>query len=740
MIRVCPTCQQKYPEDTEFCAQDGARLEEMQDDSGDALIGRVLDGRWEIEERIGEGGMGAVYLASQRSVDRQVAIKTLRPELCNSREFVDRFFREARVASNIAHPHCVTILDFGQTDDGTLYLAMEFLDGTPLTSRLRPPNLTVREIIEVCIQISSALAAAHGNNVIHRDLKPDNVFLLSISDGSTFTKVLDFGIAKVTDSEEKMTQTGQVFGTPEYMSPEQCRGDDLDGRSDLYSLGCILYRMLGGRPPFEADTPMAVLVSHVSEAPRHVRDFIERDDVPTELTDLCMQLLSKQADGRPEDAQAVRAKLEVMLGHAPTGSAEIVPSPVAVPATSDEHISGETLATDSVELAEDGGTPGRASSPSGQNQRQSGQSQPADASSQPNSAAQQPQEAQRTESTSGHTSSATAVGAPNEKSLLPLILGVGVAVVLAAGCVLGSLYFGYTLFFAEEGETVNIATFLGSDDPDAAGSDEARTESGEDASVDVKQADSHDPDGGSKVANSDDAGQDDDASTVLAANDKTGSESTKDSKDGTTGAKPNDSDDLDSETNQGGTQENTGSSSPDDDEDQSTTKTTKTTKIEINADKAEIAVNNKKDDTSDDEDDSSEGSQTTGTAANNASSKTDTQTDKEQTPPKPAGNIRQEHSTSGSACIAPNVASVLRSSQNKFLSCYTPKLGAQPDLSGKVMLAWNISTEGDILTPEVLVSDVKDLDSCLLGKLKRLRFDATIGGRCYVRATYRFSP
>jgi serine/threonine-protein kinase len=707
----------------------------MQDEGGDALIGRVLDSRWVIEEQIGEGGMGAVYLASQRSVDRKVAIKTLRPELCNSREFVDRFFREARVASTIAHPHCVTILDFGQTDDGILYLAMEYLEGMPLTHRLRHPDLGVREIVQICMQIASALAAAHDGNIIHRDLKPDNVFLLSISDGSTFIKVLDFGIAKDTSSDDQMTKTGQVFGTPEYMSPEQCRGNKIDGRSDLYSLGCILYRMLGGHPPFESDTPMAVLVSHVSEQPRHVRELIDRADVPEALIDLCMRLLEKDPNDRPDDAQAVRNELERIIDNTTTGGIPVISSP----AQSDEHVSGPTLASDSAELVKDGGqqAPISAQQPQAQPTPQP-QSAPQPQSQQPSG----PQDQQRAEAPSGQTGpepAAAPIQSQQRKSKLPLIAGIGFALVIAAGCTVGGLWYGYKTWIAEDGESTSIAGLLGDDE--AGGDEESADESGEEASADdSEQANADEPKADEanqqETAN---AGTDGDASAAVAQGDdsegdngaKAGDDENQGGKRADDGAKSGDKSDDETAT----------ASKDDSDDDDNTTQSGGTTKIEINADKAEIAVSEKQDDKKDD------GGSSSGSTKDNDKdkgsttvAKTDDKPKEEKKPAGPQGNIREvKISKTGSACIGPNVDSVVRSAERAFVSCYNKELGGDPALSGKVVMDWTISTDGAVYSPRVALSQI-GAKSCLLGKVKRLRFDPPIGGRCSVRATYRFYP
>ncbi len=208
-MKICPTCLGRFDEEA-FCPDDGTELRQIHTDSGDKMLGRVLDGRWLIEEKIGEGGMGAVYRGEQTSVGRPIAVKTLLGSLADTDEYVERFFREANVASTLNDPHCVTIYDFGQdAEDHALYLAMEYLEGRELSEFLRDEELTLREALTIGVQICSALAAAHGKNIVHRDLKPENIFLVDVPGGKIFVKVLDFGIAKILDSESSsVTRTG----------------------------------------------------------------------------------------------------------------------------------------------------------------------------------------------------------------------------------------------------------------------------------------------------------------------------------------------------------------------------------------------------------------------------------------------------------------------------------------------------------------------------------------------------
>ena len=303
-----------------------------------------LDGRWVIEEKLGEGGMGAVYRGHQKSVSRTVAIKTLRPQLVDSEEFVDRFFREAKIAATISHPNSVTILDYGESDDGTLYLAMEFLDGRAPDGPHRAAAM-LSDSAGCRNRASRSLPPSRPRtttSIVHRDLKPDNIFLLDVPGGATFVKVLDFGIAKMLDSKTQVTKTGMIFGTPEYMSPEQCRGDAIDGRSDLYSLGCILYELVGGRTPFRATTPMAVLMAHVNEAAPPLAGDQTGPHVPVALQNVIMRLLEKNPANRYQTAEELRLTLEQVLSALdgtgdvpadlvpPIPSREMVASPVAL--------------------------------------------------------------------------------------------------------------------------------------------------------------------------------------------------------------------------------------------------------------------------------------------------------------------------------------------------------------------------------------------------------------------------
>ena len=276
------------------------------------LEGQVIDGRWRIEKKIGEGGMGSVYLGRQVNIDRPVAIKTLRREIGASDEFVRRFELEARAAGRISNPHCVTIFESGKSEElgGLLYLVMEYLNGESLGARVERGRMNPRDAIKVAIEIASGLAAAHDEGIVHRDLKPDNVFLVSTPGGEFHAKVLDFGIAKAMGEDAKLTQSGVIIGTPYYMSPEQCTAQEVDERTDLYALGTILYEMLSGRTPFISPTPIAVLVEVVNKTPPTLLEL--GVPISPELNAFVMRLLSKEPDERPVSAMEVKRTLEML--------------------------------------------------------------------------------------------------------------------------------------------------------------------------------------------------------------------------------------------------------------------------------------------------------------------------------------------------------------------------------------------------------------------------------------------
>jgi serine/threonine-protein kinase len=224
-------------------------------------IGRTISGRYRITDVIGEGGMGVVYEAWDAQVERKVAIKLVRSDSTSDRKFLSRFRRELEITSQLRHPSTIRVFEHGETDDGRPYMVMELLTGESLADRMERGSISEMEALQIARQVAESLSEAHEHGVFHRDLKPDNIFIETVG-VSKVVKVLDFGIAGGVDAT-RLTQAGEVFGTPQYMSPEQCNGLPLDHRTDIYSLGCILYEMIEGRPPFSAETPMATMLKHV---------------------------------------------------------------------------------------------------------------------------------------------------------------------------------------------------------------------------------------------------------------------------------------------------------------------------------------------------------------------------------------------------------------------------------------------------------------------------------------------
>jgi eukaryotic-like serine/threonine-protein kinase len=264
---------------------------------------RIYSGRYEATHLIARGGMAQVYRAMDRQLDRPVALKVLFPELSVDRTFVERFRREAQAAANLSHPNIVPVFDWGE-DDGAYFIVMEYVDGRPLSAVLRDPEpLPPREIASIGAGVAAALAFAHRHGVIHRDVKPGNVLITP--DGGV--KVTDFGIARAVNTEESLTQTGAVMGTAAYFSPEQAEGKGVDARSDIYSLGVVLYEMAAGRPPFTGDSPVAVASKHVRDTPELPR--VVNPAVPQALEAVVMKAMAKNPADRYGSAEELRADL-----------------------------------------------------------------------------------------------------------------------------------------------------------------------------------------------------------------------------------------------------------------------------------------------------------------------------------------------------------------------------------------------------------------------------------------------
>jgi serine/threonine-protein kinase len=266
-VKFCPVCGTEYADDIRFCQRDGQTLRSS-DPTGD-LVGQVIADRYHITKKLGDGGMGAVYLAEHVKMGRQSAIKVMGRGMSHDPEAISRFNREAANASRINHPNVCAVYDFGETEDGTIYLAMEFIEGRTLSSLLKETGpLSLPRAALLLRQCADALQAAHELGIVHRDLKPDNIMIVS-QKGREVVKVVDFGIAKAAGGEagQNVTKTGLVVGTPEYMSPEQLSGDKVDGRSDIYSLALVFYRTLTDTLPFVADTAQETMIKRLTDEP-----------------------------------------------------------------------------------------------------------------------------------------------------------------------------------------------------------------------------------------------------------------------------------------------------------------------------------------------------------------------------------------------------------------------------------------------------------------------------------------
>ena len=295
--RECPVCRQKFPFWTKRCPQDGASLDEKQTSQKTLKLGN----RYVVEGQLGKGGMGAIYKARHVTMDRAVAIKLLLGEISADPQSLARFQTEARAASNLSHPNIITVYEYDVTEDGAPYLVMELLSGSTLQETLEK-HLRVSHTLAVnwFIQICSALNHAHSRNVVHRDLKPSNIMLVPDDAGVLRPVLVDFGIAKLftplAKNSKGLTQTGEVLGSPLYMSPEQCMGQPVDAKSDIYSFGCVMYETLIGVAPIQAESFLGLIHAHINDAPRPFKELIKDIAIPTELEEIVLKCLRKKTD------------------------------------------------------------------------------------------------------------------------------------------------------------------------------------------------------------------------------------------------------------------------------------------------------------------------------------------------------------------------------------------------------------------------------------------------------------
>jgi len=293
-IYHCPQCKLRFRGETTACPVDGEPLERLED----PLLGRVIAGRYLIDAEIGRGGMGVVYRAAYQAIARDVAIKFLHPNHASDLTYRKRFLGEARAANQIDHENIIDVTDFGETDDGYVYLVMEYLQGHPLDRTLATGPLPAMRALRIAEQVAQGLGRAHELDVIHRDVKPGNVFLVRRRDGSDLVKLLDFGIARF-ERELRVTTRGTLLGTPEYIAPEQAHTGEVSPRTDLYALGCVLYEMLVGHPPFRGTTS-EILVKQMREPPLPPSEA--NPHVPVVLDPLLLKLLAKDPGQRHRDA------------------------------------------------------------------------------------------------------------------------------------------------------------------------------------------------------------------------------------------------------------------------------------------------------------------------------------------------------------------------------------------------------------------------------------------------------
>jgi hypothetical protein len=304
-LRPCPQCGTACDPDHQYCPGCGFPIGSVQLDQGDKLVGQTLPGGYQILDLISVGGMGRVYRAEQRALGRTVAVKVIHPHLLADENSIVRFMTEARAASQLNHPNSVSVIDFGKTKDGQPYLVMEFLRGKDLARvSYEQGPLPFKRIADVLQQVLRALSEAHDLEIVHRDLKPENIILEPLRRGGDFVKVVDFGLAKLKadTTTPNVTMPGIVCGTPDYMAPEQGRGDPIDGRSDLYGVGVVLFQLLTGRLPFESENPTQVVLMHLSAPVPDPTEIAPERAIPEPLVRVVRKALEKNADDRYQDA------------------------------------------------------------------------------------------------------------------------------------------------------------------------------------------------------------------------------------------------------------------------------------------------------------------------------------------------------------------------------------------------------------------------------------------------------